>query len=59
MYNITLSHVPLHKNRTIFVQIGRPHFKDIINHFFKKLQIVFLRPTLIVFIKIESRKDSF
>lgn len=39
-----------------FVQIGRPHFKDTIDHF-KKSQIVFLWPALIVFIKIESRKD--
>lgn len=32
MYNIILSYVPLHKNRTILLQIGRPHFKDIIDH---------------------------
>lgn len=32
MYNIISSYVPLHKNRTILLQIGRPHFKDIIDH---------------------------
>lgn len=33
MYNIIVSYVPLHKNRTILLQVGRPHFKDIIDHF--------------------------
>lgn len=33
MYNIIESYVPLHKNRTILLQVGRPHFKDIVDRF--------------------------
>lgn len=42
MYNIILSYVPLHKNRTIlYIQIGKPHFEDIIDHL-KRYKLCFL-----------------
>lgn len=56
MYNIILSHVPLHKYRTIVYRLA-DHILRTSSIILKKSQIVFLGPALIVIIKIESGED--